>query len=176
MTRLRPPDENRQERQSQRRAFSTQAEGGLQLQGMNISRGTLAFDRYLSFSFSEVRIRLFSFKRGKGYSLRPLLRSNSGRGWGDFGSEYRLRPRFDSVWLGRLRCVPHGSTSSTGGNRMIPHLLFYLLLLTASLTDGNAPPQEMPVDQVRGFTLNGQISVERFYVDDSNKGRGMNYR
>lgn len=58
----------------------------------------------------------------------------------------------------------------------------WLLLLLASCgmfalsVHGARPPKAMPADMVEGYTMNGQIPVNLFYVDDTNNGTETHFK
>jgi hypothetical protein len=55
------------------------------------------------------------------------------------------------------------------------HHFFFFLVLIFSLVCGSKPPKDPPDDLIAAYTLNDQIPLARFYVDDTNQGNGSHY-
>jgi hypothetical protein len=51
-----------------------------------------------------------------------------------------------------------------------------LIVTFLSLVFGSSPPKDPPEDMRAAYTLNNQIPLAQFYVDDTNQGHGSHYR
>jgi len=51
-----------------------------------------------------------------------------------------------------------------------------VILLAVDSSNGQAPPPQPPPEMVSNLTLGGEVPLEYYYVDDSNKGQGTHYK